>query len=513
MHKFYLLLLSFCCFVSSLQAQSYVYFQNNSSLEFSVNSIQTGPHTMESDEWWGMNNETIIPWQLNTNVLWTNRDAGIHNGTDFFLTTTLKSGLDSINLKLRLNGNFIGSDIWHSADGPGFSNPWYDDRDFHEETFMLNGKLVTLKYTAYFTGGYDDYLFVLQEHEPFPNLATDLTDANVLNILTYNIYMLTPPISLTDQSTRATYLHKAVQGYDAIIINEAFDNAARSILTDSLSLEYPYLTPVVDEAGSTEDGGVLIYSRWPILYNESIVYTDCDGSDCLAAKGAMYAQIDKLGRTYHIFGTHLQAFADPQNIVTRQSQLTQLKAFVDSKNIPSTEAVILGGDFNVEKIANASNEYDIMLNILNAEEPDYLGYPLTYDYLVSSYVSPTSQEYLDYVFYAKDYLVPTIQTNEPLIYRSIEDEMWDIFDLSDHLAVRGRFEFPTTACIADLVLNSNYTVENLTFQASNSINSIDTISGTATINYQAGNCIELQAGFEVNLGAEFEATIQGCSQP
>jgi endonuclease/exonuclease/phosphatase family metal-dependent hydrolase len=397
---------------------------------------------MDSDEWWGMSGGTINPWQLETNVLWSNRNQGINSGTDFFLTTTLTSGSESIHLKMKLNGSFVGSDMWQSLEGPGFSQPWYGDRNFHQETFFINGKTVTVKYTAYAAGSYDDILFVIQEHDPFPVPSADLVNPYALNVLSYNIYMLTPPIGISDQSTRAAYIHEHVNGYDVIIINEAFDNAARNILTGYLSIEYPYYTDIVDESGSTEDGGVIIYSRWPIEYSEDIVYADCDGNDCLAAKGAMYARIDKLGNKYHVFGTHTQAWADAENVATRQAQMTQLKNFVDSKNIPVTDAVILGGDFNVEKIANYLNEYDQMLTILNTEEPIYQGHPFTYDYLVSEYADSPYQEYLDYVMYEKSHSVPDVQTNEVIILRSIADDMWDLFDLSDHLAVHGRFEFP-----------------------------------------------------------------------
>ncbi len=434
--------ISLVFFYINLFAESYIYFQNNSSLTFSVNSSQTGPHTMDSDEWWGMSGETINPWQLETNVLWSNRESGIHNGTDFYLTTTLTSGGESIHLQMRLNGNFIGSDMWQSLAGPGFSHSWYSDRNFHSQTFTLNGKTVTVKYTAYFTGGYDDILFVIQEHDPFPLLTSDLSNPNIINVLAYNIYMLTPPISLSDQGTRAAHIHQHIQNYDVLIFNEAFDNSARSTLISNVSVEYPYYTDVVDQSGSTEDGGVIIFSRWPIEYSEDIVYTDCDADDCLAAKGAMYARINKLGTKYHIFGTHTQAWADATNVATRQAQMTQLKNFLDSKSIPSSEAVILGGDFNVEKIANYLNEYNTMFTILNTEEPVYQGHPYTYDYLVSDYADSPYQEYLDYIMYEKAHLIPTVQTNTVVILRSIADNMWDIFDLSDHLAIQGRFVFP-----------------------------------------------------------------------
>ena len=397
---------------------------------------------MESNEWWGMSG-SIDPWEFDTNVLWSNRNSGVHNGDDFFFTVALTSGSETVNLKMKLTGTFTSSDMWASLDSPGFSHPWYGDNSFHEETFTMNGKTMTCKYTAYFTGGYDDIRFVIQEHDPFPLLASDLADENVLNVLSYNIYMLTPPIAFTDQEDRATYIHEHVEGYDVLVINEAFDNSSRDILTANLLAEYPYNTGVVDEPTALEDGGVIIYSRWPITYSEDIVYDECDGDDCLAAKGAMYAEVDKLGTSYHIFGTHTQAWPDAENVVTRQAQMAQLKAFVDSKNIPSDEAVIYGGDFNVEMTANFMNEYDDMFPILNASIPTYSGQPYTYDYEVSYYASSPYQEYLDYVMYENAHRIPDVATNNVIVLRSIADDMWHMFDLSDHLAVQGRFVFPS----------------------------------------------------------------------
>lgn len=440
-----ILLIIVSIYVLSASAQkSYIYFQNNSSLSFSVNAVQTGTHTMDGDEWWGMTG-AINPWQLNTSMLWSNRESGVHNGDDFYLTVTLNSGGEDIQLKMHLNGSFIGSDMSQSIEVPGFTDSWYSNNDYHQATFDMGGKTFTLKYTSYFTGGYDDILFVLQEHDPWPVPVGDVDNPDVLNVLSYNVFMLSPPISLSDQGTRANYIHEHISGYDIIIFNEAFDNSARSDLTDNMIAEYPYYTDVVDESGSTEDGGVIIFSRWPIEYSEDIVYDDCDAEDCLAAKGVMYARIDKMGEKYHVFGTHTQAWPEEQNVITRQAQLTQFKNFMLSLEIPENEAVIYGGDLNVDKIANHLNEYNEMFTILNAHEPDYIGgQPYTYNQDLSSYADDPELEYLDYAMYDNAHRVPDVNTNEVIVLRSIADEMWDIFDLSDHMAVHGRFVFPDT---------------------------------------------------------------------
>jgi len=453
-----LLILCLSFYAVILDAETYLYFQNNTSLPFTVTATQSGSHTMSSGEW-GQSATSLTAWQSETELMWTNRNSGIHNGTDFFFDVNLHNGNDSITLKIKLNGNFSGSDMWQSISGPGFSHPWYGDRNFHAATFSMGGKTYTLKYEAYFTGGYDDLLFALQEHEPFPVNWADTTQANILNVLSYNIYMLTPPIANTDQSERAKEIPNHIEGYDVVIFNEAFYNSARdNDLIPRIQSYYPYYTPVVDEGTFNDDGGVFIASHWPIDTFAQIVYNDCNGTDCLAAKGVMYARIDKLGKKYHVFGTHTQAWTSASDVATRILQLLEINQFVQGLNIPSHEPVIVGGDLNVDKIANHLNEYYGMLDTLNVLEPTYLGHPYTFDGNINHYGSSPPVEYLDYVFTKNDYQTPTTATNEVLIYRSIADDVWDIFDLSDHFAVRGRFVFPVPTSVNKVIEHTDFNV-------------------------------------------------------
>ena len=440
------LILLLCLFqIQAAFGVTYLYFQNNSQVAFSYSTVQYGPHTMDPGEWSGATTGNVAPWAVDENLLWTNRDQGVHNGDDFFFDVKLFSGNDSIVLKLKLNGNFTGSDLWQSASGPGFSHPWYDDNNFHSETFTFLGKQFTLKYTAEFTGGDDDVRFALQEASPWPIPASD---DYTFDVLSYNLYMLTPPIAYTDQSERAAIIPDHIAGYDALILSEVFYNSARdSILVPGLTAAYPYHTDVVDAAGSSEDGGVMIMSKWPILSSSHIVYDSCDGSDCLAAKGAMYAKIDKNGVIYHLFGTHTQAWQT--GLLYRQAQFRQLRDFIDALNISSTEAVLVGGDLNVDKILNNQNEYNAMFSILRAEEPRYQGNAFTYDPDLNLYASGSDFEFLDYVLRLSDHLKPIDSLNEVRIYRSIDDDLWGEFDLSDHFAIYGHFKFPNTVMAAD----------------------------------------------------------------
>ena len=461
---------------------TYMYFQNNTPLDFTVTSSQTGPHTMDNDEWWG-SSAPIAPWQRETNVLWTSRDAGVHNGTDFFLTVNLLNGSTSIDLKLKLNGNFIGSDIWSAASGPGFSHAWSSDNNFHSETFTIGSKQYELKYTFYFTGGYDDILFTLHEIDAFTANAAELNDPSIMNVLAYNTFMLTPPVSLSDQGTRALHIDEAVHNLDAILIQEVFDNSARATLLSELSAEYPYQTAVVDLPNLLEDGGVMIVSRWPIEYEAQLVFDDCLDADCLSNKGVMYARINKLGKKYHLFSTHQnaqQVAGDPNFVAVRNAQMQDFNAFIDAQNIPAEEAVIFGGDMNVDKHANFLNEYNDMFTIFNSTEPTYIGHTSTWDKYTNHYVDANTvePEYLDYVLADNDYKVPDTQTNETWILRSNHDDMWNIHDLSDHYGVLGRFTYTYAVdpCDTTTIVSSSSVTDESTYGANDG--AIDlTVSG------------------------------------
>jgi endonuclease/exonuclease/phosphatase family metal-dependent hydrolase len=434
-------------FIVSAEAESFIYFQNNTSLNLNISTTST-----LSNSYWIQNfSGNFEAWKLQTKIFGVNRDQGISNGSDYFLTTTVSTGLESIDLKIKLNGNFIGSDIWHSASSANFSHPWHSNNNFYSEEFVLNSDTFILTYRVDLPPGnvWSDFYYVLQEKHPYEMNLQELADSNALNILSYNVFMLTPPIGSSEEYIRAGILHHYVKNFDAIILSEAFYNSARNnLIIPLLSPEYPYHTSVVN-GSSIEDGGVMIFSKWPIEYEQQFLYTDCDGTDCLSSKGVMYAKINKLGKKYHLFGTHTQAWPDATSISVRLDQLGELHDFIDIQNIPNTEAVLIGGDLNVNKAnTNLSLEYSPMIDTLNVEEPAYLGLPFTYNIDYNSYASGP-KEYLDFVFYEKDYLCAVEYTNTVKIYRHVEqiDALWDNnslnLDVSDHYPVHGRFVFPS----------------------------------------------------------------------
>jgi sphingomyelin phosphodiesterase len=176
-------------------------------------------------------------------------------------------------------------------------------------------------------------------------------------------------------------------GHDILVVNELFDDQPADLFTETLWYEgairsngYPYWTPVVGHSrdgwdategsyssAALEDGGVAIYSRWPIERKVQYIYADGCGYDWYANKGFAYVRINVNGKRYHVVGTHTQSDGCGSAEVDRRLQFRELNRFLTSLNIPSSEQVYIAGDLNVDR-GNAA-EYQNMLGILQAYAP------------------------------------------------------------------------------------------------------------------------------------------------
>ncbi len=461
MKTFYLIFFMLVSTIS-LQAQNtFVYFHNNTNLSFTASTSGTP----DAADWDGFNG-TISPLQPHVQVMRLFRDwisssssAGIYHVTT---TLTFPTG-ETVDIQMEydveayslISNPFPEINFRHSADGSNFANqPWRNDNAIHEEnTFTVNGVDYILRYQSYSTvpdgGIYDDVLFSIYEADdtPYSVIPADLADANTLNVMSYNVFLRPEsPAFPDDQSIRSQHIADYTHDMDVIILQEAFDNAARPTLLAALAAEYPYQSSVVDDTSNPlEDGGVVIVSRFPFDSEDQLLWgSTCHDDDCVSNKGIKYVRVNKNGKYYHVFGTHMDAFNEVDDINTRKAQLVMWKNYIDSKNIPSTEAVLMGGDYNVDKFANKLGEYDTLFGNFAAVEPTYLGFPSTWDPTFNLYNlgEPYAPEFLDFVFHQGEHLPATTYSNESLIMRSNHIDMWRIFDLSDHYAIWGRFVFP-----------------------------------------------------------------------
>ena len=178
-----------------------------------------------------------------------------------------------------------------------------------------------------------------------------------LQIIFLNVMMPVPkPLRFIAQEER---LHQLAQWIttlpqlDAFVFAELIPIAYETMLRKTLlSLGYIHYTTQRINL-SVVRSGVVIYSRHPIISTNDISYnTPCEGSDCLADKNMLYAQLNVHGVNAHLFMTHLHAWPTKISQDIRSQQLTQLKQFITLHQIPATELILVIGDFNINYSSN-----------------------------------------------------------------------------------------------------------------------------------------------------------------
>lgn len=308
-------------------------------------------------------------------------------------------------------------------------------------------------------------------------------DNDVLHVLAYNVYLRpTGPLFINGQAIRVPKIVQEIlrDNYDVIVFSEVFDDDLRKELRRSLASVYPHHTKVLETDDSPlSDGGVKILSKWPIKKIEKRLFSGCIldfDTDCLAEKGVLYVKINKNGTPYHIFGTHVEAGDSSDERDRRRSQFKKIKKFINDMDINATEPVIIAGDLNVDK-NKSLNDYNEMLQILNAVHPTLIGHPYSADGKINDLKDHDDDKrlLLDYVLYSKEHKQPAKQYvrqtgirgthqvpaayNRVMFYRS--DSPWREFDteryrwdISDHYPVFGWFDFKMNRSIREPSIQS-----------------------------------------------------------
>ncbi|MEW5632914.1 sphingomyelin phosphodiesterase [Streptomyces hydrogenans] len=258
-----------------------------------------------------------------------------------------------------------------------------------------------------------------------------------LKVLTYNTFLFSKTLYPNwgqDHRARAIPAAPYFQGQDVVVIQEAFDNSSSDALKANAAAAYPHQTPVVGRSKSgwdatggaysattPEDGGVTILSKWPIVRKEQYVYKDACGSDWYSNKGFAYAVLDVNGSRVHVVGTHAQS-TDPgcsagEAAQMRSRQFKAMDAFLDAKNIPAGEQVIVAGDMNVD---SRTPEYATMLADADLAGADArTGHPYSFDTELNSIAADRypddPREDLDHVLYRAGNARPANWTNHVVL--------------------------------------------------------------------------------------------------
>ena len=327
---------------------------------------------------------------------------------------------------------YFGKNNWKSFDQP-FQHKW---RVGERTVWLRGGGRVGLEDHQI------EYVFE-EDYRPAP------TGKKGFSVLAYNIYMRPELAFQNGQFSRAGLLPEYLKGYDAIVLCEVFDWSARKRLFNGLAKEYPYRTKMVGQSRLMliQNGGVVIFSRHPIEAEDQCIFSSFAGFDSLAEKGAIYARINKQGRKYHVFGTHLQAGGGEKKKRIRFQQIKEMAALVKKQKISASEAVILAGDFN---ITYGTSSYRKLLQVLQLKNPiQRKGHLYTADNWTNDFRNKARRRsWIDYVFYSAVHLQPKSSLVRGQILRT--RKRWQRFfwetpsqwDLSDHYPILGQFDFP-----------------------------------------------------------------------
>ncbi len=262
-----------------------------------------------------------------------------------------------------------------------------------------------------------------------------------LRILSWNIQML--PRLLLKISRGPIRRSKLIPQHiiddqiDIIVFQEAFDPRARRKLRKRLKDTYPYMAGPANSGAFRikTNSGIWMLGKIPLKELGTVDFKDCEGSDCLARKGALLVEAEWQGQKFHLLGTHLEA-GGPDSI--KRNQYREIRGLVDScrqEGVPQ----FLAGDFNTHKERADSPLYHDMIGMLAAEDGEFSGaLKFTADELLNDMNVPGSgrephREIIDFILYrANGFKVKSMERH----VRQYQ-ERWDkdYKDLSDHNAV------------------------------------------------------------------------------
>ncbi len=507
----------------AINAKTFIYFYNHTPFSLTMKRGLYGKNSPVSSAWGTIGNDIIKPGE-GRKVMWFNRDKGIKNGVTYKFTVSIyinpltassakalgiaySASKPLIMLEQKLVGKFIGSSLAQAVGGPGFGEDWKTDRNLYQqsfkrgqETFTLSYKAITASATLKTESQFDDIEYALNWSFQYP--PPKVTAANEINIGFQNLWMRPAGVAIGCTEKRAKMIAPIIgSNYDVLVFSEAFSSDAKTLFTILKNIGYRYQTKIVGEGTGLKtgftNGGVAILSKYPIETQKEIIFKNsCSEEDCLAAKGVMYAKINKQGKRYHIFGSHTNAsYGTPSvgTVTARAKQFRDIKTFIDQQNIPKTEPVFIIGDLNVNMInpvnkykeftyqglfnyketgsTKSINEYTNMLAVMNAIHPTVKGYTGTNESMPSNqqYTANPSinvlatdaaekfVQFLDYVLISKNHLQPTQSYNEMRMYSSttpytceggkfglalFKPDIKYVSPISDHWFIYGHFKFP-----------------------------------------------------------------------
>ncbi|CAM3736699.1 sphingomyelin phosphodiesterase [Vibrio aquimaris] len=416
-----LLLLTF-----TANADTSIYILNNTESEIDFNviglsSLINRKHT-----------EPLQPYKQ-TYVAELSRYSGVKAGEvyDFYIFL----GESHLSLAIKLEGTIWGSNISYTfADPESLElDEYHTDRNIYAK---FKGRYQYYLKASY-TGGYDEITLVIDEIKPL-----EAREPKTLNLVTYNVWMLSHVGKYMRERDTLIARSREINTHDVVFTQELFRYENVQNILWTMQQYFPFISNKLDGGGiNTYDGGVLTFSKYPIVQQAQHVFQNCKGTDCSADKGILYTKIMKGDSPFHLFNVHLGAWNSQAYRNIRTLQVGEIFAFIDQLDLPNNEPVIIGGDFNIAK-HKFPLDFEQMQRVLDLEEPtlegslEYSFDPYLNEHL--SYSEESDRERLDYILYRNNGSISN-SSSQIIVPRNFQEDMWGVWDLSDHFAVSAQF--------------------------------------------------------------------------
>lgn len=173
--------------------------------------------------------------------------------------------------------------------------------------------------------------------------------STTLSILQYNIKMFPKYIQNLRNHYRAKEIARRINQLspDIVSLNELFDDEEVKTFQQMLS-GYGHSHRVGEETnvftGKFISGGAMLFSKYPIIEQDSTIYRHGSGEDAYANKGAVRIKIMKDGIPINIVSSHFQSGRTQKAFDTKETQWKNLNnKLLGDNSVPT----IIVGDLNI----------------------------------------------------------------------------------------------------------------------------------------------------------------------
>ncbi|MBT7611135.1 MAG: hypothetical protein HN576_15345 [Bacteriovoracaceae bacterium] len=247
-------------------------------------------------------------------------------------------------------------------------------------------------------------------------------NASELKVMTYNIWGLPFPIAKRIKRFKVLKKIIAKQDVDFIGFQEAFTRTALKVTKHK---NFPHVAYGPKKCLLNLSSGLVLISKYPIVKTDTIKYKECQGWDCRANKGVLFAQVNIKNELIDVYVTHLNA--EGEDFGPRLSQMNQLIKFVQ-KNSTGNKTIFLG-DFNFQPSSFLHDHMTTILGLNDSHQEYVLDNPDLSADERNGYTNRKLTKRIDYVWSSPELLV-----NESKVI--MKERLYKNETLSDHKAVR-----------------------------------------------------------------------------